>query len=73
MKLRRVVVAAILAGYAIVAAATSQVSADRTIIQIGACGNVGYVYFAPTIPTTALAAYAARLPRGREAMSVRSR
>ena len=48
--LARAVAAAIIAGYAIVAAATTQVSPDRTITAIGAYGNVGYVSFTPAVP-----------------------
>lgn len=46
----RPVIAAMIAAYALVAAAQSQVSADRTITSMGAYGNVGYVNFTPAIP-----------------------
>lgn len=48
--LARAVTAAIVTGYAIAAAASTQVPIDRTITQIGAYGNIGYVVFTQAIP-----------------------
>lgn len=45
----RAAAAAMIAGYSM-AAASTQVPANRTITQIGAYGNVGFVVFTPAIP-----------------------
>lgn len=46
----RAMTATIVAGYAIVAAATTQIGVDRTITRIGAYGDVGYINFTPAVP-----------------------
>lgn len=48
--LARAVAAAIIAGYAIVAAASTQIDADRTITTMGAYGGAGYIIFTPAVP-----------------------
>ena len=49
-QLARAVGGAIVAGYAVVAAAATQIPPNRTITLIGAYGNVGYVVFTPAVP-----------------------
>lgn len=44
------VLAAMIMGYSVIAAATTQISTDRTILSIGAYGNGGYLVFSPAIP-----------------------
>lgn len=55
----RAVTAAIVAGYAIVAAATTQIGPDRTITRIGAYGGVGYINFTPAVPNLEGCSYSA--------------
>jgi len=48
--LARAMATAIVAGYAIVAAASTQIDVDRTITSMGAYGGAGYIYFTPAVP-----------------------
>lgn len=48
--LARVAGAALIGGYAITVAASSQVSADRTITWIGIYTNFAFVIFTPAVP-----------------------
>jgi hypothetical protein len=49
MLLRALAVAGV-AGYAVVAGATSQVGPNRTIVSIGTYADLGYITFSPAIP-----------------------
>jgi hypothetical protein len=42
--------AAVVAGYAIVAAASTQIPVDRTILQMGAYADMGDIVFTPAVP-----------------------
>lgn len=46
----RACVAAFVGGYAIAAAASTQVPPDRTILQIGSYADLGYIVFSPAVP-----------------------
>jgi hypothetical protein len=46
----RAMAAAVVAGYAIVASASTQIPVDRTILQMGAYADLGYIVFAPAVP-----------------------
>jgi len=48
--LLRALAAAVLAGYTLIAAATTQIAPDRTILQIGSYADLGYIVFSPAVP-----------------------
>ena len=50
MRALRATGTAIIMSYAIVAAASTQIPADRTILQIGSYADMGYIVFAPPVP-----------------------
>ena len=45
----RAVAVPIIVGYAVVAAATTQISPDRTITMVGSYADAGYVVFTPAL------------------------
>jgi hypothetical protein len=55
----RATAAASVAGYAMVAAAATQVPPDRTILQIGSYVDFGFVVFSPAVPNLEGCSYTA--------------